>query len=96
MDKIIDIVLSSLKDLLSDAIKVFPGFLADPRQPKVRQIQTRAIIAIKDALDDANIGIPYPIRTLYFYNQDKYKDHIPNNSNNNSNGDRVNLDSKLN
>ncbi|MGL5836233.1 MAG: mechanosensitive ion channel family protein [Waterburya sp.] len=37
-----------------------------PRQPQVRQIQTRAIIAVKEALDAAKIEIPYPIRTLYF------------------------------
>ena len=54
-----------------------------PRQPQVRQTQTRAIIAIKKALDDANIGIPYPIRTLYFYNQEKYNDFMPS-------GDREN------
>ncbi|MEO0012261.1 MAG: hypothetical protein RLZZ535_650 [Cyanobacteriota bacterium] len=36
-----------------------------PRQPQVRQIQTRAIIAVKEALDAAKIEIPYPIRTLY-------------------------------
>jgi small-conductance mechanosensitive channel len=35
------------------------------RQPQVRQIQTRAIIAVKEALDAAKIEIPYPIRTLY-------------------------------
>ena len=57
-----------------------------PRQPQVRQVQTRAIMAIKEALDAANIGIPYPIRTLYFYNQEKYNDFTPsNNSSNNSN-----------
>ncbi|MGF1540196.1 MAG: mechanosensitive ion channel family protein, partial [Pleurocapsa sp.] len=48
-----------------------------PRQPQVRQIQTRAIMAIKEALDAADISIPYPIRTLYFYNQDKYNDYLP-------------------
>ena len=58
-----------------------------PRQPQVRQVQTRAIIAIKDALDRAEIGIPYPIRTLYYYNQDKYNDDMPiNNNGNGSNG----------
>ncbi len=51
-----------------------------PRQPQVRQVQTKAIMAIKEALDAANIGIPYPIRTLYFYNQDKYNDYIPSNN----------------
>jgi small conductance mechanosensitive channel len=48
-----------------------------PRQPQVRQIQTRAIIAIKEALDASNIKIPYPIRTLYFHNQNKNNDCIP-------------------
>lgn len=47
------------------------------RQPQVRQVQTRAIMAIKEALDAADIGIPYPIRTLYFYNQDRYNDDMP-------------------
>ena len=50
------------------------------RQPEVRQVQTRAILAIKKALDAADIGIPYPIRTLYFYNQDKYNDDMPDDS----------------
>lgn len=50
------------------------------RQLQVRQVQTRAIMAIKEALDTANIGIPYPIRTLYFYNQDKYNDFKPDRS----------------
>ncbi|NJK39765.1 MAG: mechanosensitive ion channel family protein [Oscillatoriales cyanobacterium RM2_1_1] len=45
-----------------------------PRQKGVRQAQTKAIIAIKSALDQAEISIPYPIRTLYFYNQEKYVD----------------------
>ena len=60
------------------------------RQPEVRQVQTRAIMAIKEALDAADIGIPYPIRTLYFYNQDKYNDYMPdrNGSDRNSAGDR--------
>ena len=47
------------------------------RQPQVRQTQTKAIIAIKQALDEAGIGIPYPIRTLYFYDQEKYNDFMP-------------------
>jgi small conductance mechanosensitive channel len=51
------------------------------RQPHVRQVQTRAIMAIKEALDTAKIGIPYPIRTLYFYNQDKYDDYLPTEKN---------------
>ena len=49
-----------------------------PRQPDVRTVQTEAIIAIKQALDAANIGIPYPIRTVYHFDQEQYSDNIPN------------------
>ena len=52
-------------------------YWTNPRQPQVRQVQTRAIMAIKEALDGADIGIPYPIRTLYYYNQEKYNDDMP-------------------
>lgn len=52
-------------------------YWTNSRQPQVRQAQTRAIMAIKEALDAAGIGIPYPIRTLYYYNQDKYNDDMP-------------------
>ena len=48
-----------------------------PRQAQVRAAQTAAIIEIKKALDAADIGIPYPIRTLYYYNQEKYNDYMP-------------------
>lgn len=49
-----------------------------PQQKIVRHVQTRAIVAIKKAFDDADINIPYPIRTLYYYDQEKYSDYIPN------------------
>ncbi|MDJ0899100.1 MAG: mechanosensitive ion channel family protein [Xenococcus sp. MO_188.B8] len=58
-------------------------YWTSPRQPQVRQVQTRAIMAIKAALDAANISIPYPIYTLYYYNQDKYKDYLPVNNRDN-------------
>ena len=56
-----------------------------PEQKEVCRVQTRAIIAIKKAFDEADINIPYPIRTLYYYDQDKYKDYIPSSENGNSN-----------
>lgn len=68
-------------------------YWTNPRQPYVRQIQTKAILAIKEALDAAGIGIPYPIRTLYFYNQDKYNDYMPDDSN--SSGNSGNRDRKV-
>ncbi|WP_235641323.1 mechanosensitive ion channel family protein [[Limnothrix rosea] IAM M-220] len=48
-----------------------------PQQKNVRQAQTKAILGIKKALDQADISIPYPIRTLYYFNQDKYDDYMP-------------------
>ncbi len=57
-----------------------------PQQKKVRHAQTEAIVAIKQALDQANIGIPYPIRTLYYFNQEKYNDDMPVENNAESNG----------
>ena len=53
-----------------------------PRQPDVRIVQTQVIMEIKQALDAADISIPYPIRTLYYYNQDKYNDYLPSDTNN--------------
>lgn len=48
-----------------------------PQQKQARQVKTKAILAIKTAFDNAKINIPYPIRTLYFYNQDQYQDYLP-------------------
>jgi small-conductance mechanosensitive channel len=51
-----------------------------PQQKVVRKIQTKAIVAIKKAFDEASINIPYPIRTLYYYNQEKFNDYLPSSS----------------
>lgn len=63
------------------SIDMVVRYWTKPRQPDVRIAQTQAIIAIKKALDAAEIGIPYPIRTLYYYDQEKYNDYIPSNKN---------------
>ena len=47
-----------------------------PEQKEVNDIQSKAIIAIKKACDEASINIPYPIRTMYYYDQEKYNDYI--------------------
>ena len=49
-----------------------------PQQKIVRQIQTKAIVAIKAAFDRESISIPYPIRTLYYYDQEKFDDYQQN------------------
>jgi small-conductance mechanosensitive channel len=51
------------------SIELMVRFWTLPQKVQVRQTQTRAIIAIKEACEQANISIPYPIRTLYYYNQ---------------------------
>ena len=52
-------------------------YWTNPQQKQLRNVQTRAMMAIKEALDNANISIPYPIRTLYYYDQEKYNDYLP-------------------
>ena len=52
-----------------------------PYQKEVRHVQTRAVIAIKKAFDDEQINIPYPIRTVYTYDQRKFDDSFPASSN---------------
>lgn len=71
------------------SINLIVRYWTTPRQPRVRQVQTRAIVAIKQAFDAADINIPYPIRTLYFYNQDKYDDYLPNDSNSDNHGNHL-------
>lgn len=39
-----------------------------PQKVQVRQTKTRVIVALKKACEQADISIPYPIRTLYYYN----------------------------
>lgn len=46
-----------------------------PQQATVRRIQTQAMVNIKKALDQAGIGIPYPIHTLYLFDQTKFKEY---------------------
>jgi small-conductance mechanosensitive channel len=56
-----------------------------PQQKQVRQVKTRAIVAIKKACDRAGINIPYPIRTLYFYDQQQFDENSPASSDRTSN-----------
>lgn len=50
-------------------------YWTSPRQAEVRRIKTQVMIALKKACDDVDYNIPYPIRTVYFFNQDDYSDH---------------------
>lgn len=67
-------------DLVSfgdSSIDLIVRYWTAPEQQEVRRVQTRAMMAIKKAFDRADISIPYPIRTLYFYNQQRYNDYLP-------------------
>lgn len=46
-----------------------------PQKIHVRRTRTKVIIALKEACDQAGINIPYPIRTLYYYDQEKFNDN---------------------
>ncbi len=62
------------------SINLVARYWTNPEQKSVRRIRTQVMVAIKQAYDQADIGIPYPIRTLYFYNQDDYNDFQPRRS----------------
>jgi len=48
-----------------------------PQKKHVRRAQTRVMIAIKQAFDQADISIPYPIRSLYLFDQQRFHEHVP-------------------
>lgn len=77
LNKPVEIDLVAFGDSSMDLVV---RYWTNSRQPEVRQVQTKVIMAIKEALDDAGIGIPYPIRTVYYFDQDKYKDNLPSRS----------------
>ncbi|MGB7488278.1 MAG: mechanosensitive ion channel family protein [Phormidesmis sp.] len=52
-------------------------------QKSVRRIKTQVMVALKQACDQADINIPYPIRTVYHFDQEKYSDHMALDSANN-------------
>lgn len=45
-------------------------------QKSVRRVKTQMMLALKQACDEADISIPYPIRTVYNFDQEKYNDHM--------------------
>lgn len=66
-------------DLVSfndSSIDFIVRYWTNSQQKEVRRVKTRVILAIKQAFDEADISIPYPIRTLYFYNQEKFNDYL--------------------
>ncbi|MGB3613852.1 MAG: mechanosensitive ion channel family protein [Elainellaceae cyanobacterium] len=56
------------------AIDFVVHYWTRPEKVHVRQTQTKVILALKQACDDADFSIPYPIRTVYHFNQEKFSD----------------------
>ncbi|MGB3294199.1 MAG: mechanosensitive ion channel family protein [Phormidesmis sp.] len=68
------------------SIDLVVRYWTKPEQKVVRRIQTQMMIALKQACDEADISIPYPIRTVYHFDQDKYEDNAPKSANGSQSG----------
>ena len=62
------------------SIDLVVRYWTSPSQAIVRRVQSQVIIAIKAAFDEADISIPYPIRTVYHYDQQEFNDYLPSHS----------------
>lgn len=61
----------------SSSIDFKVRYWTTPQIAEVRRIQSRVAIALKVACDDAGITIPYPIRTVHFYDQEHFNESKP-------------------
>lgn len=52
-------------------------FWTAPQIVAVRRIQSRVAIALKAACDEAGITIPYPIRTVHYFDQQQFNESQP-------------------
>lgn len=59
------------------SIDLVVRYWTNPTQAEVLRAQTRMIMALKQACDRADINIPYPIRTVYWYDQEQFDDFAP-------------------
>lgn len=59
------------------AITFVVRYWTKPQKVHVRQTQSQVVVALKKACDQVDFNIPYPIRTIYHFDQDKYDDHYP-------------------
>lgn len=59
------------------SIDLVARYWTAPQKIQVLRTKTRAIMALKQACDRAGINIPYPIRSVYFFDQEKYSDRSP-------------------
>lgn len=56
------------------SINLIVRYWTKPTKMEVLRAQTQMFIALKQACDRAGIVIPYPIRTLYWYDQQSFND----------------------
>ena len=59
------------------SIDLVARYWTKPQDKEVRRTFTRVMIALKQACDQADITIPYPIRTVYHFDQERFSDHFP-------------------
>ena len=59
------------------SIDLMVRYWTNSEQKSVRRVKTQMMIALKQACDAAEISIPYPIRTVYHFDQEKYSDYQP-------------------
>lgn len=45
-----------------------------PTMAQIRHVRSQVIIALKQACDEADFNIPYPIQTVYFFDQKQFSD----------------------
>ncbi|MCM1981894.1 mechanosensitive ion channel family protein [Lyngbya confervoides] len=57
------------------SINLVVRYWTAPKIADVRRTRSRVMIALKQACDRAEISIPYPIRSLYFFDQEQFNDH---------------------
>lgn len=61
----------------SSSIDLVVRYWTQPEKKCVRRTKTQVILALKQACDQAEISIPYPIRSVYYYDQQKYDETRP-------------------
>ncbi|MGH2415224.1 MAG: mechanosensitive ion channel family protein, partial [Microcystaceae cyanobacterium] len=59
------------------SIDLVVRYWTKPTRAELLRVQTRMIVALKQACDRADINIPYPIRAVYWYNQQKFDGFSP-------------------
>jgi len=56
------------------SINFIVRYWTQPTQLVIRRTRTQVIMALKAACDQADYNIPYPIRTVYHFDQQKFED----------------------